>query len=92
MNKKELVDLVAEKSNLSKADANNAVDAVFEAITEALVAGDDFTYIGFGKFAVRSRAERTGRNPHSGEEIKIEATKVVSFKAGKPLKDAVANN
>lgn len=92
MNKKELVELVAQKGNLTKTDANNAVDAVFDVISENLAAGQEFNYIGFGKFGVRVRPERKGRNPSTGKEIIVPETKAVYFKVGKSLKDAVANN
>ena len=68
-----------------------AVDALFETIQEALQAGEKVQVIGFGNFEVRERAARKGRNPQSGEEIQIEASKVPAFKAGKALKDAVKN-
>ncbi|HXH04105.1 MAG TPA: HU family DNA-binding protein [Candidatus Competibacteraceae bacterium] len=89
MNKSELVDAVAKKAELSKAAASKAVDAALAAITESLKAGDQVTLIGFGTFAVRSRAARTGRDPRTGKEIKIKASKIPAFKAGKGLKDAV---
>ena len=89
MNKTELVEAVAKSSSLSKADANRAVDAVVDSITNALAKNDKVTLIGFGSFETRERAARTGRNPRTGEEIKIKATKTPAFKAGKKLKDAV---
>ena len=89
MNKTELINAVAEKSNLSKKDATSAVDAVFEAITDSLQNGDKVQLIGFGNFEVRERAARKGRNPQTGEEIEIAASKVPAFKPGKALKDAV---
>ncbi len=89
MNKTELVDAVASSAELSKASASKAVDAVVDAITGALKAGDQVTLVGFGTFAVKERSARTGRNPRTGEEIKISAAKVPSFKPGKGLKDAV---
>ncbi|MFC4321836.1 HU family DNA-binding protein [Litchfieldia salsa] len=89
MNKTELVTAVAESSELSKKDATKAVDAVFEAIQEALASGDKVQLIGFGNFEVRERSARKGRNPQTGEEIEIAASKVPAFKPGKALKEAV---
>ena len=89
MNKTELISAVAENAGLSKKDATAAVAAVFEVITNALVKGDKVQLIGFGNFEVRERAARTGRNPLTGEELNIAASKVPAFKAGKALKDAV---
>jgi len=90
MNKPELIDAVAEKSQLTKKDAGQAVDAVIDAITAALTAGDKVSLVGFGVFDVRERAERIGRNPKTKEEITIPASRAPGFKAGKALKDAVA--
>ena len=89
MNKTELIDAVAERTNMSKADAARAVDAVLETVTETLKRGDSVTLVGFGTFEVRERAARTGRNPRTGETIEIKASRVPAFKAGKALKDAV---
>jgi DNA-binding protein HU-beta len=89
MNKTELVNAVAEKSDLSKKDAALAVDSVFEVITDSLRNGDKVQLIGFGNFEVRERAARKGRNPQTGAEIEIPASKVPAFKPGKALKDAV---
>ena len=89
MNKAEFVEAVAEGAELSKADAGRAVDAVIDVITKALKKGDAVTLVGFGTFQVRERAERTGRNPKTGDTIKIAASKNPAFKAGKALKDAV---
>lgn len=89
MTKTELIANVAEKAGLTKKDAEKAVNAVFDSITAALTEGDKIALIGFGTFEVRERAARTGRNPRTGEELKIEACKTPSFKAGKALKDAV---
>ncbi|MBV60411.1 HU family DNA-binding protein [Abyssibacter profundi] len=89
MNKTELVMLVAESTGLSKADAARAVDAVFDGITASLKKGDKVSLVGFGTFAVRDRAARTGRNPKTGETIEIAAGKTPGFKAGKALKDAI---
>ena len=89
MNKTELVAAVAAKAELSKKDAEAAVAAVVSAITEALADGDKVSLVGFGTFDVRERAARDGKNPRTGEKIKIEAAKAPAFKAGKALKDAV---
>ena len=89
MNKSELVDNVANSTDLSKADAGKAVDATLKAITTALKSGDQVTLIGFGTFSVRDRAARTGRDPRTGKTIKIKASKTPAFKAGKAFKDAV---
>ncbi len=89
MNKTELVKVVAEKANISKKDAEAAVNATVAAITDALKADDKVALIGFGTFEVRARAARTGKNPQTGATIKIPATKVPAFKAGKALKDAL---
>ena len=91
MNKTELVANVAEKAGLSKKDAEKALSAVIESIEEALVEGDKIQLIGFGTFEVKDRAARTGRNPQTGKEIKIAASRNPVFKAGKALKDAVNN-
>lgn len=90
MNKTELINAVAEASELSKKDATKAVDAVFDTLLDALKNGDKVQLIGFGNFEVRERAARKGRNPQTGEEIEIAASKVPAFKPGKALKDAVA--
>ena len=90
MNKSELIDAIAQKGGLTKVDAGKALDATLEAIGEALKAGDTVTLVGFGSFSVKERAARTGRNPKTGEELQIPASKVPSFKAGKGLKDNVA--
>jgi len=89
MNKAELVDAVTSSTNLSKIHAANAVDAVFDSISNALSNGDSVSLIGFGTFSVSERAARTGRNPRTGETINIAANRVPKFKAGKVLKDAV---
>jgi DNA-binding protein HU-beta len=89
MNKAELIDAVAEKAGLSKADAGRALDVTFEAIARALKKGDKVALVGFGTFVVRKRAARTGRNPKTGAPIKIAASKAPAFKAGKALKDSV---
>ncbi|WP_404359763.1 HU family DNA-binding protein (plasmid) [Cytobacillus firmus] len=89
LNKTELTNQVAETAELSKKDAARAVDAVFESIQTALKNGDKVQLIGFGNFEVRERAARKGRNPQTGEEIEIAASKLPVFKPGKALKDAV---
>ena len=91
MKKVELVEAVAEKTGLTKADATRATDAVIATVTEALVNGDKVPLVGFGTFAVSERAAREGRNPRTGETVTIPARKAVSFKAGSALKDAVNN-
>ena len=90
MNKAELIAAVAEKAGLSKKDAEKAVSATFETITNELVAGEKVSLVGFGSFDVKNRAERSGRNPVTGTEITIPASRAPLFKAGKALKDAVA--
>src|SRR5690242_20069661 len=89
MNKAELINAIADSANLSKADAGRALDATTEIIKKALKKGDDVSLVGFGTFVVRKRSARTGRNPRTGENIKIKASKVPAFKAGKALKDAL---
>lgn len=88
-NKQDLIAKVAEATEFTKKDAARAVDAVTGAISEFLTAGEKVQLIGFGKFEVRERAERKGRNPQTGQEITIAATKAPAFKAGKALKEAV---
>lgn len=90
MNKADLVAAVAEKAGISKKDSEKAVNAAFDAITEALVAGDKVQLVGFGAFETKERSARVGRNPKTKEEIQIPASRVPAFKAGKALKDAVA--
>ncbi len=89
MNKAELIDAVADSADISKAAAGRAVDGAIDAITKALRKDETVTLVGFGTFSVRARKARTGRNPRTGEEIKISASKVPGFKAGKALKDAI---
>lgn len=89
MNKTELVASVAEKAGLTKKDAEKAINALFVSVEEALVADDKVQIIGFGTFEVKEREARKGRNPRSGEEITIPASKNPVFKAGKSLKDAI---
>ena len=91
MNKTELITVVAQKTDLSKRDAERVVKTVFDTITEELAKGDKVQVIGFGTFEVRERQAREGRNPQNGESITIAASKSPAFKAGKALKDAVAN-
>jgi DNA-binding protein HU-beta len=88
-NKNDLVVSVAEATGLSKADAGRAVDAVFDAITDALKAGEEVRLVGFGTFTVSERAASEGRNPRTGEKIAIAASKQPKFKPGKGLKDAI---
>ena len=89
MNKQDLIALVAEKADLSKKDSEASVTAVVDGITEALAKGEKVQLVGFGTFEVRQRQARDGRNPSTGEKIKIAAQKVPAFKAGKALKDQV---
>lgn len=89
MNKSELITAIADAAGLSKADAERAIEGLFKVVKTTLKKGDSISLVGFGTFAVRKRAARTGRNPRSGETIKIKASKVPSFKAGKGLKDAL---
>ncbi len=90
MTKTDLINSVAQKAEISKKDADKAVNAVITAISDSLVAGEKVQLVGFGTFEVRDRAAREGKNPATGEKIQIAATKVPAFKAGKALKDAVA--
>ena len=89
MNKAELIDAVASSTDMSKAEAGRAVDAVLGSITDSLAAGTTVSIGGFGNFEVRDRSARMGRNPQTGETIHIAATKVPAFKAAKALKMAV---
>ena len=89
MKKVELVEAVAEKAGLTKADATRAIDATFASITEALADGDKIALVGFGTFGVSKRAAREGRNPRTGETVQIAARNAVTFKPGSALKDAV---
>jgi DNA-binding protein HU-beta len=89
MNKSELIAKVAELSELTKKDSTKAVDSVFEAISDALKSGDKVQLVGFGNFEVRERSARKGRNPQTGQEIEISASKVPAFKPGKALKDGI---
>lgn len=90
MNKTELIAEVANKAGLSRKDAEKVLGAVVETITEAVVKGDKVQLVGFGSFETKQREARTGRNPKTKETIEIPATRVPVFKAGKALKDAVA--
>jgi len=90
MTKAEFVAKVAEKTDLKKADAEKAVNAFLETVSETLKAGDKISFTGFGSFEVIDRAAREARNPQTGEKMQIKATKAPKFKAGKGLKDAVA--
>ena len=89
MNKTELVSSVAEKAEITKKEAEKVVSAVFASLEEALAKGEKVQLVGFGTFEVKERAARTGRNPKTGEEIDIPATRVPSFKPGKSLKENV---
>jgi DNA-binding protein HU-beta len=89
MKKVELVEAVAEMAGLTKTDAAKAVDATFAAITKALKGGDRVPIVGFGTFGVAKRAAREGRNPRTGDTVKIPARNAVTFKAGSALKDSV---
>jgi len=90
MNKSELIDAVAGKADLTKAAAGRAVEAVLDAVVETVAKGDSVSVIGFGTFEARKRAARNGKNPKTGEAIKIAATTIPAFKAGKAFKDKVA--
>lgn len=92
MNKTELIAAVAEKTDLSKKDADAAVSAVLGAITDALKAGDKIQLVGFGTFEVRNRAAKQGRNPRTGETMTVPASKVPAFKQVKLLKTLLLNN
>jgi DNA-binding protein HU-beta len=89
MNRTELIDLISVKAELTKAAASRALDALLEGVTLSLQNGDPVVLVNFGTFTVKERAAREGRNPSTGEKIKINKAKVVGFKAGKALKEAV---
>ncbi|MDP1862321.1 MAG: HU family DNA-binding protein [Sulfuriferula multivorans] len=89
MNRKELIDALAAKTDSTKADAERSVAALIDIISGTLKKGDSLTLVGFGTFEVRKRAARIGRNPKTGEELKIKAAKVPAFKAGATLKAVV---
>lgn len=90
MNKAELVGSVAEKAEVTKKDAERVITAVFDVVEEVLAKGEKVQLVGFGTFEVRDRAARTGRNPQTGEEIEIAATRVPAFRAGKSLRDSIS--
>ncbi len=89
MNRTELIDLIAEKAELTKAAATRALDAMLEGVTDSLKEGNPVVLVNFGTWLVKKRAAREGRNPSTGEKISINAANVVGFKAGKALKEAV---
>lgn len=89
VNKSELIEAIAASADIPKAAASRALDAMVDSVTDSLKKGDSVSLVGFGTFAVKERAARTGRNPQTGEPIQISAAKVPSFKAGKALKDSV---
>ncbi|UKI27450.1 MAG: HU family DNA-binding protein [Bacilli bacterium] len=89
MTKAELVDFIAEKADLTKADAGRALDAMVEGVTKGLKENGKVTLVGFGTFSAKKREARTGRNPQTGEAVKIAARTVPGFKAGNKLKDAL---
>jgi DNA-binding protein HU-beta len=89
MNKGDIIDAMANGAGLTKADSGRALEALITAIEKALKKGETVSIIGFGTFSVRKRAARKGRNPRTGAEIKIKASKTPAFKAGKALKDAI---
>ena len=90
MNKTELIQQTANQTGLSKKDAEQAINAALELMTQALAQGDKIQLVGFGAFETKERSARVGRNPKTKEEIQIPASRVPAFKAGKALKDAVA--
>jgi DNA-binding protein HU-beta len=92
MNKLELIDEIAQAADLSKAAAARSLNAVLDVITNSLKSNEDVTLVGFGAFKVHARAARKGRNPRTGEEIQIKATKVPVFRPGKALKEIVQKN
>lgn len=89
MNKSELIEAIAASADIPKAAATRALDAMVESVTDSLKKGESVSLVGFGTFAIKERAARTGRNPQTGQPIEISAAKVPSYKAGKALKDAV---
>jgi DNA-binding protein HU-beta len=89
MNRKELVEALANNTDSTKADAERSIAAIIDIVTATLKKGDSISLVGFGSFEVRKRAARTGRNPKTGAELKIKASKVPAFKAGATLKAAV---
>ena len=91
MNKSQLAEAAADRAGISKGDASKALDAVLDTITSALQSGEKVSLTGFGTFEVRNRAARTARNPQTGAEMQVAASKAPAFKAGKGFKDAVNN-
>lgn len=89
MKKQELIDKIAADADISKAAAGDALDSFIQSVTDALSSGQSVSLVGFGTFQVRDRAARTGRNPQTGDEIRIPAARVPAFKAGKALKEEV---
>lgn len=89
MNKSELIELMATRADISKSTAGDALEAVLDGIAGSLGKGENVTLVGFGTFSVSRRAARDGRNPRTGETIKIKASNLAKFKAGKALKDAL---
>lgn len=89
MNKKQLVEYIAEKADISKGDATKALDATLDAVSDTLKKGDKLTLVGFGTFSVSKRAARTGRNPKTGAELQIAAKNIAKFKAGSKLSDSI---
>ena len=91
INKKELIDKIAEVADTHKKDVANIIDIFTQVVTDILISGDSVHIVGFGTFEVRERASRTAKNPRTGESIQVEATKVPAFKAGKAFKDTIKN-
>ena len=89
MNKTDFINIVADKANITKRQSEDIINVVFDTLAEALVDGEKIVFSGFGTFEVRERAERVGRNPQTGEEIKIAGSKTAVFKPGKTLKDDI---
>ena len=89
MNKSQMIERIADSTNLSKADSNRALEAIIKIIKDSLKSGEQVTIVGFGTFLARDRKARAGRNPRTGETIQISASKVPAFKPGKALKDEV---
>lgn len=89
MNKSELIDAAASSAGVSKADAQRTLDAVLDTITDTVKSGEKVSLTGFGNFELRERASRTGRNPQTGEELQVPASKAPAFKPGKAFRDAV---
>lgn len=89
MNRKELADAIAERADISRTKANDMLGALIEIVQERVKAGEDVQLVGFGTFTAKERAARTGRNPFTGEALEIKASRVPTFKVGKPFKDAL---